>query len=38
LPVIRDGFVYPMVGPGLGTKLRPDRLSAGDCERRVTRA
>lgn len=38
LPVIRDGFVYPMEGPGLGTKLRPDRLSAGDCERRVTRA
>jgi L-alanine-DL-glutamate epimerase-like enolase superfamily enzyme len=38
LPVVRDGFVYPMTGPGLGTKLRPDRLSAADCERRVTRA
>jgi galactonate dehydratase len=37
LPEIRDGYVYPMAGPGLGTKLRPDRLSAADCERRVTR-
>ena len=38
LPEIRDGFVYPMKGPGLGTRLRPDRLSAADCERRLTKA
>jgi len=38
LPDIRDGFVYPMTGPGLGTRLQPERLTAADCERRVTRA
>jgi len=38
LPEIRDGFVYPMKGAGLGTRLRPDRLSAADCERRLTKA
>jgi L-alanine-DL-glutamate epimerase-like enolase superfamily enzyme len=38
LPEIHDGFVYPMAGPGLGTKLQPDRLTAADCERRVSRA
>jgi galactonate dehydratase len=38
LPDIRDGFVYPMAGPGLGTKLQPERLTAADCERRVTKA
>ena len=38
LPDIRDGFVYPMAGPGLGTKLQPERLKAADCERRVTKA
>jgi galactonate dehydratase len=37
LPEIRDGFVYPMKGPGLGTRLQPDRLSAADCERRMTK-
>jgi galactonate dehydratase len=37
LPEIRDGFVYPMTGPGLGTRLRPDRFAAADCERRVSR-
>ena len=38
LPDIRDGFVYPMTGPGLGTKLQPERLTAADCERRMTKA
>jgi L-alanine-DL-glutamate epimerase-like enolase superfamily enzyme len=38
VPEIRDGFVYPMTGPGLGTKLQPERLTAADCERRVSRA
>ena len=37
LPDIRDGFVYPMSGAGLGTRLRPDRLSASDCEQRMTK-
>jgi L-alanine-DL-glutamate epimerase-like enolase superfamily enzyme len=36
LPEMRDGFVYPMTGPGLGTRLQPERLAAADCERRVT--
>jgi galactonate dehydratase len=36
LPDIRDGFVYPMAGPGLGTRLQPERLKAADCERRLT--
>ncbi len=38
LPPIRDGFVYPMSGPGLGTRLQPERLSASDCERCTTKA
>jgi galactonate dehydratase len=37
LPDIRNGFIYPMTGPGLGTKLQPERLAAADCERRVTK-
>jgi galactonate dehydratase len=36
LPDIRGGFVYPMAGPGLGTRLQPERLAAADCERRTT--
>ncbi len=38
LPDIRDGFVYPMSGPGLGTRLQPERLQGADCERRISRA
>jgi L-alanine-DL-glutamate epimerase-like enolase superfamily enzyme len=38
LPEIRDGFVYPMTGPGLGTRLQSERLTAVDCERRMTKA
>ena len=37
LPDIRNGFIYPMTGPGLGTRLQPERLTAADCERRVTK-
>ena len=37
LPDIRNGFVYPMAAPGLGTRLQPERLTAVDCERRVTK-
>jgi galactonate dehydratase len=37
LPHIRNGFIYPMTGPGLGTKLQPERLTAADCERRMTK-
>jgi len=37
LPEIRNGFIYPMTGPGLGTKLQPERLTAADCERRITK-
>jgi len=37
MPDIRDGYVYPSTAPGLGTRLRPDRFAAADCERRVTR-
>ena len=37
LPDIRNGFIYPMTGPGLGTKLQPERLAAADCERRITK-
>jgi L-alanine-DL-glutamate epimerase-like enolase superfamily enzyme len=38
LPDIRDGYVYPMAGPGLGTRLQPERLKAADCERRPSSA
>ena len=34
----RDGFVYSMAGPGLGTRLQLERLTAADCQRRVTKA
>lgn len=34
LPVIRDGYVYPMEGPGLGTQLSPALLARSDLRRR----
>jgi L-alanine-DL-glutamate epimerase-like enolase superfamily enzyme len=37
LPDIRNGFAYPMTGVGLGTRMQPERLSAADCERRMTK-
>jgi hypothetical protein len=36
LPEMRDGFVYPMAGPGLGTAA--ERLTAAHCQRGVTKA
>jgi galactonate dehydratase len=38
LPDIRDGFVFPMTGAGLGTRLQPERLRGADCERHISRA
>jgi L-alanine-DL-glutamate epimerase-like enolase superfamily enzyme len=34
LPHIKDGFVYPMVGPGLGTELRPEVFERDDLSLR----
>lgn len=34
LPVIRDGYVYPMEGPGLGTQLSPALLARSDLRGR----
>jgi L-alanine-DL-glutamate epimerase-like enolase superfamily enzyme len=31
LPEIKDGHVYPMTGPGLGTRLQPDVLRRKDA-------
>lgn len=36
LPEIRDGRVYPLEGPGLGTELRPEVLTRADATRRVS--
>jgi L-alanine-DL-glutamate epimerase-like enolase superfamily enzyme len=24
VPAVKDGFIYPLAGPGLGTRLLPD--------------
>ena len=29
-PTIRDGYVYPMEGPGLGLDLRPEVFERSD--------
>ena len=34
LPVTRDGFVYPVEGPGQGTALTPALLARGDWRMR----
>jgi L-alanine-DL-glutamate epimerase-like enolase superfamily enzyme len=26
LPLVKDGFIHPLTGPGLGTRLLPDLL------------
>jgi L-alanine-DL-glutamate epimerase-like enolase superfamily enzyme len=31
LPRIEDGYVYPMAGPGLGTRLQPDVVTRPDA-------
>jgi len=38
LPRLEKGFVYPMIGPGLGTELQPDLLKRKDAIIRVTKA
>jgi L-alanine-DL-glutamate epimerase-like enolase superfamily enzyme len=38
LPEIRDGFLYPMQGAGLGLTLRPEFLAREDITRRVSRS
>jgi galactonate dehydratase len=38
LPEIKDGHVYPMAGPGLGTRLHPDVLRRKDAVIRRSRA
>jgi L-alanine-DL-glutamate epimerase-like enolase superfamily enzyme len=38
LPRIEQGWVHPMQGPGLGTKLHPALLARPDLRRRVTGA
>ncbi|WAH36735.1 mandelate racemase/muconate lactonizing enzyme family protein [Alicyclobacillus dauci] len=36
LPKVENGYVYPLSGPGLGTKLNPEVLKRADVTRRVT--
>lgn len=31
LPQIKSGYIYPMTGPGLGTKLKPDVVARADA-------
>jgi L-alanine-DL-glutamate epimerase-like enolase superfamily enzyme len=38
MPVIRDGFVYPMEGPGLGVDLLPAVFDRSDLTVRRTNA
>lgn len=38
VPVIRDGFVYPMEGPGLGTELQPAVFERSDLAVRRSEA
>ena len=38
LPEIKDGYVHPMSGPGLGTKLLPDILERKDATIRRSEA
>jgi galactonate dehydratase len=37
-PTIRDGFVFPMEGPGLGTDLRPEVFARSDLVARRSEA
>jgi galactonate dehydratase len=36
LPIIKDGYVYPMEGPGLGVDLRPEVFARADLTVRRT--
>ncbi|NEU31073.1 mandelate racemase/muconate lactonizing enzyme family protein [bacterium LRH843] len=37
VPAIKDGYVYPLEGPGLGTALRPEVFEREDIHRRESR-
>lgn len=37
VPVVKDGYVYPLEGPGLGTALRPEIFKREDIYRRESR-
>jgi L-alanine-DL-glutamate epimerase-like enolase superfamily enzyme len=37
LPVVKQGCVFPLSGPGLGTALRPEVLKRPDLTRRVSK-
>jgi galactonate dehydratase len=37
IPLVKDGYVYPLTGPGLGTSLRPEILTRPDVSYRETR-
>ncbi|WP_047154699.1 mandelate racemase/muconate lactonizing enzyme family protein [Aneurinibacillus tyrosinisolvens] len=34
VPLVKDGYVYPLNGPGLGTMLRPEVFKRSDLQRR----
>jgi L-alanine-DL-glutamate epimerase-like enolase superfamily enzyme len=36
LPRVEDGYVYPLTGPGLGTRLRPEVLERADAHIEVS--
>jgi len=38
MPTIRDGYAYPMTGPGLGTELLPDLHKRKDAKVRWSKA
>ena len=38
MPTIKDGFAYPMTGPGLGTELLPDLHKRKDATVRWSKA
>ena len=38
IPRIEDGYVYPLTGPGLGTRLRPEVFERSDVHRASARA
>jgi len=38
MPVIRQGIMYPLTGPGLGTALQPELLTRKDAKIRTSRA
>jgi L-alanine-DL-glutamate epimerase-like enolase superfamily enzyme len=37
VPRVEGGFVYPLTGPGLGTKLCPELLERPDVQRAFAR-